>query len=304
MRTLRASLGAVLLTGVSVSAVLAQPAPTSQQMVELLGKPPAGWQVVQGPAVYNEDNLWEWIDGEVPEVLTYLFDFAVSALLSSGDVQVEVGAFVMKTPLDAFGYFSHRSSPENKPAPLGNAAFWDGTQLHVWRNYAYLRFMPSTQDPKVKTRVRELADALLEHLPAAEKIPTLLTILPTNNRVPMTLAFTRSNVLGQGKLTNGVSADYRMGNKMMTAWVLDCGDKDSAKQVLALLAQVLGKQRAIAALGDEAFAGFTEDYGPTIALREEGYAAFVVHAVPPDFAEALLRMLTVRIRIAEAERKL
>ncbi len=279
----------------------AQPPPTRQELTNLLKSAPAGWQVTQAPKLYDEDNLWEWIDGEAPEVLAYRFDFAGSALQTSGDLRVEIGVFVMKDPLDAFGLLSHQSTEGIKPAPLGNASFWEGSQLHVWRNYAYLRLLPSSEDLQARTPVRELADKLLEKLPAAEKIPPLLGLLPKNNQVPTSLAFVRSNVLGDGRLSNGVSANYRAGGKVMKVWVLDCGSKDGARQALVVMAQILGKTRTISALGDEAFAGTAELYGPTMAMREQNYAACVLKALPPDFAEALLRMLTVRIRISEAQ---
>jgi hypothetical protein len=275
--------------------------PTKEVVLDALGTTPPGWSIQQAPAVYSEDNLWEWIDGEATEVLSYDFSFAVAAIHVLGDVRVEVGAFVMRSPLDAFGYFSRQWNPESKPAPWSNASFWEDAQLHIWRNYVYMRFLPSAQDAQARNAVRQLAEAVIEKVPAADKIPPLLTLLPKNNQVPMSLGFTRNNVLGQAKLKNGVKADYRSGDKVMTAWVLDCGDKEAAREALALLAVILGKTRSISALGDEAFAGTSQAHGPAIAMREERYVAFVVKAVPPDFAEALLRMLTVRIRIAEAE---
>lgn len=278
-----------------------QAPPTRQEVTNLLKTVAPGWQVTQAPKLYDEDSLWEWIDGEAPEVLAYRFSFAGSALHTSGDLRVEVGVFVTEDPLDAFGLLSHQSTEGSKPAPIENASFWEGSQLHVWRNYAYVRFLPSSQDVQARTPVRELADKLLEKLPAAEKIPPMLGLLPKNNQVPASLAFVRSNVLGDGRLSNGVSADYRAGGAVMKAWVLDCGSKDGARQALAVMAEILGKTRSISALGDEAFAGASNLYGPTIAMREQNYAACVLKALPPDFAEALLRMLTVRIRISEAQ---
>ncbi|MCD6350762.1 MAG: hypothetical protein J7M26_01475 [Armatimonadetes bacterium] len=282
--------------------VWAQPAPTRQQVKSLLASAPQGWQVAQPPTAYTADDLWKWIDGEAQQVLEYKFKFAASALYASGDLRVEVGVFVMQQPVDAFGVFSRQVTPESKPAPVENSAFWEDAQLHVWRNYAYVRFMPSAGGVQTRQQVKQLADALLAQMPAATKIPQLLSMLPRNNQVPMSLTFVRNNVLGDKRLHNAVSAKYRTGGKTLTVWVIDCKNKSAARQTLVILGQLLGKTHPVSALGDEAFAGASATYGPTMGMREEQYVACVLRAVPPDFAQALLRMLSVRIRIAAAQR--
>jgi hypothetical protein len=274
--------------------------PGQAQIVGLLSQPPPGWQKVDGPQVYSADNLWEWIDGDAPVYLEYQFSYAVRVLLASEELRVEVGVFVMQSPLDAFGLFSRQRSEQAPAAPIANSAFWDGAQLHIWRNFVYLRLLPARQEESWRPRVRELAAALCEGLQPAESLPRLLTLLPPNNLLANSPTFYRANVLGQEKLRNGVRAKYRLGEAVLTLWLLECPSKSAAAQSLQLLAGVLGKQRSLRALGEEAFAGSAASYGPTMAMREGSYVAAVTHAVPPDFAEALLRMISVRIRVAEA----
>lgn len=286
--------------GVCCSAAFGQPAPQQTEVVSFLARPPEGWQLAVAPRSFTEDNLWEWIDGDAPQVLEYDLGFAACATYSKGQVKVEVGVFVMRTPLDAFGIYSRRRTEQSKPALFPNNSFWEETQLHVWRNYAYLRFLPNSNKPEAKGLVQDLAEGICEHFPPAEKLPRLLTIPPQQNLIQGSLVFYRRNALGQESLGNAVRALYRSSDRWMALWLFDCGDKDAARTILGVLAGLLGKTHSIKALGDEAFGATSQEYGPAMAMREDGYVGAALPAVPPDFAEALLRMTTVQIRIATA----
>jgi hypothetical protein len=296
--TIITGIGAAMVLGWALS--LAQPAPGTSEVLGFLARPPEGWQLAAAPRAFSEDNLWEWIDGDAPQALEYDFGFAACVTYSKDATKVEVGVFVMRTPLDAFGIYSRRRSEQSKPAAFPNNSFWEGTQLHIWRNYAYLRFIPNTSKAEARAAVQQVAEEVCNDFPPAEELPRLLTIPPHQNMVPGSLVFYRRNALGQERLGNAVRALYRSGDKRVALWLFDCGTKDAARATLGLLADLLGKTHPIKALGDEAFGGTSQDYGPAMAMREDGYVGAAVPAVPPDFAEALLRMATVQIRIATA----
>lgn len=288
------------LTALSCAAAFGQPAPKEGEVVSLLARPPEGWQVAVAAKGFSEDNLWEWIDGDAPQVLEYDFSFAACATYSKGQAKVEVGVFVTRTPLDAFGIYSRRRTEQSKPAIFPNNSFWEGTQLHIWRNYVYVRFLPNSNKPEAKSFVQDLAEAICEHFPPAEELPRLLTIPPQQSLIQGSLVFYRRNALGQENLGNAVRALYRSGDRRVALWLFDCGDKDAARRILGVLAGLLGKTHTIKALGDEAFGATSQEYGPAMAMREDGYVGAALPAVPPDFAEALLRMATVQIRIVTA----
>lgn len=279
---------------------LCQPPPKESEVISLLGRAPEGWQVAVAARKFTADNLWEWINGDAPQVLEYDFGFAACATYSKGQSKVEVGVFVMRTPLDAFGIYSRQRTEQSKPAAFPNNSFWEGTQLHIWRNYAYVRFLPNSNKPEAKGFVQELAEVICEHFPPAEELPRLLTIPPHQNLIQGSMVFYRRNALGQENLGNAVRALYRSGDKRVALWLFDCGNKDAARRILGVLAGLLGKTHTIKALGDEAFGATSQEYGPAIAMREDGYVGAALPAVPLDFAEALLRMTTVQIRIATA----
>lgn len=275
-------------------------APSAQAIADLLRSAPAGWEITHGPIVYNADNLWEWIDGEAEDFLEYRFSFAVAAVYSKPDLSVEVGVFVMQTPLDAFGVFSRQRTEESRPGLFPNASFWEDTQVHVWRNYAYIRFIPSAEQAASRLAVRKLAEAVIEPIGPAKTIPALLRILPAGNMVRNTLQFRRRNVLGQDFLRNGAWADYRTGEHRLTLLVLDCGGAKQAGQTLSRLSSYLGCASQVPMLGQAALSGASKVYGSTLTMRQGRYVAAVLHAQPRDFAIALLRRVSVNVRIVKA----
>jgi hypothetical protein len=276
------------------------PPPTEAGLLASLANAPEGWQVAEPPVAFHADDLWKWIDGEATQILEYQLQFAVKSAYSNGKTRVEVGVFIAKTQLDAFGIFSRQRTPSSKTAQLINASFFDGTQLHVWRNYAYLRLLPDKTDLSVRQSIRELAEGLCSALEPAPRLPGLLSLLPVEGIVPGTLAYYRTNALGSADLGNAIKADYSAAGKPVAVWLFDGGDAAAAGKAMATLAGLLGKQRAVRDLGDEAFRGSADPYGPTLVMRQGQYVAAVLPAVPPEIAQALLRRLSVSIEVHEA----
>ncbi len=290
----------------AAAALLAAPqalcAPPSQStLIRALRTLPPGWKLADGPALYSADNLHEWIDGEAVLVQEYDFLFAGQAIAAKGNLRVEIGAFVMKSALDAFGLFSRQRAPQSLGVSIPNSAFWEGGQLHIWRDCVYLRLMPlGRSGTQVRQAVRELAEGPLSVLQPAAKLPLLLRLPQPANLVPNSMVYYRRNALGHRGLNRALRCLYRIGGQKLELWIFDCGNKDGARKTLQLLARILGKTRSVAALGDEAFAGFNSTYKSTMAMREGRFCAAVLHGAPPDFAQALLRMISVRIRMFEA----
>jgi hypothetical protein len=277
------------------------PAPAQADLLAGLAKAPDGWQIAEAPAAFHDDDLWKWIDGEATQILEYQFDYALKVTYSNGKARIEVGIFVAKTPLDAFGIFSRERTPSSKSAPVVNSSFFDGTQLHVWRNYAYVRFLPDKTDPSVRPVVRDLADKVCKLIEPATVLPSLLTLLPTEGLVPGSVAYFRANALGSADLGNAVTVQYTpAGGKRVTLWVFAAKDEAAAGKVMTTLAALLGKQSAVPDLGDEAFRGTADAYGPTLVMRQAQFVAAVFPATQQDFAQALLRRLSVRIEVCEA----
>ncbi len=276
------------------------PAPAEADLMACLAKAPDGWQIADAPVAFHEDDLWKWIDGEVTQIVEYQFDYAVRIAYTNGKARIEVGFLVAKTPLDAFGIFSRQRTPASKPASVVNASFFDGTQLHVWRNYAYLRFLPDKTDPAVRQAVRDLADKVCSLIEPSTILPGLLTLLPGEGIVPGTVVYYRANALGSADLGDAVTAQYNAGGKRVTFWVFQAADEAAAGKVVATLAVLLGKQRAVPDLGDDAFRGTADPYGSTMVMRQVRFVAAVFPAAQQDFAQAMLRRLSVRIEVCEA----
>jgi hypothetical protein len=207
---------------------------------------------------------------------------------------------VAKNPLDAFGLFSRQRTPMSKPSPVINASFYDGAQLHVWRNYAYLRFLPDKTDPAVRFAVHDLADKVAKLIEPATVLPSLLTLLPGEGIVPGSVVYYRANALGSADLGNAVTAQYNAAGKRVTLWIFQTADEVAAGKVMVTLAGLLGKQRGVADLGDDAFRGAADAYGPTLVMRQVQFVAAVFPAVQQDLSQALLRRLSVRIEVCEA----
>lgn len=167
-----------------------------------------GWTQSGGVAVYDADNLWEYINGAAELFVDYDVQTCMTADLAADDLLVTVDLYDMGTPLNAFGVFRREH-----PAP--GISIPGAPEVAVSPPYQGLMFKGSTY-AKVNAiegeltieSGRQLLEALARALPGETGYPRELEMLPQSGIVAGSEGYTRRAYLGLTELSHCLYADY------------------------------------------------------------------------------------------------
>lgn len=171
---------------------------------------PTGWTLIDQEYRYGRDDLWEYINGAAELFLTYRFNELVVADFEQGEDAVTISVYDMGSPLDAYGVYETEKPVEAEVLKGAGSA---GVLQPPYRGLLikdryYVKIEAGGGDISAET----LSDALLDvakGLPGEKGLPSELTALPTEGRVPGTVAFAGSDFLGWEDLKACLHADYK-----------------------------------------------------------------------------------------------
>ena len=171
---------------------------------------PDGWTAVDQEYRYGRDNLWEYINGAAELFLTYRFKELVVADFEKGEEAVTVSVYDMGSPLDAYGVYETEKPAE---AELLNDAGLVGVLQPPYRGILikdrhYVKIEAGGGDISAEALLGALLD-VANGLPGENGLPSELTALPTEGRVPGTVAFAGSDFLGLEDLKACLHAEYK-----------------------------------------------------------------------------------------------
>ena len=164
---------------------------TSTRPVELL--PAEGeashWVRVGKPSVDIGDNLYKNVIGGNPELYhSYGFvegatiEYQTPRLGSQPLILLEV--FDMGTPENAFGVYSRNRYPQDEFEWVGSRAIISGRELNFWKGRYFIKIEGYEFASQIKQGMVELAKATADGIKDPLTTPYLLTLLPSDNRVP------------------------------------------------------------------------------------------------------------------------
>ena len=219
-----------------------------------------GWQPVGRPVIFDQETLYDLVDGQAEAYLAYGFEqVAVRGYEDADGQRVDVEIWQVGTPANAYGVFTANRAGE--PVSFGNGGDADaGRRIAFWQDAFFVRIRARQQLPDAV--LQAFAQALSESLPAGGQRPPLVDRLPADGLVPHSIVFFHEeisiqsqlwlggeNVLALGAETDGVLATYQRGGA--TAQVLlvaypDEGAVATARQ--ALIGSDVGGLVQVAAL--------------------------------------------------------
>ncbi|MES1176719.1 MAG: DUF6599 family protein [Myxococcales bacterium] len=171
---------------------------------------------------------------------------------SPGAVNVNLSRF--SSAEGAYGFFTKRvvadaDPAETVPAELqagGMGALGSGI-AYVWRAdmVAELSYTNELEPPdqlkaSAQRALPPIAKAMGDLLPGDAHLPKAVSLLPSENRLPMGISYAAKDVLNIAGTGPGAVGFYREGSERYRAFALSRADEDSAKDVLKTLRKVDG----------------------------------------------------------------
>jgi hypothetical protein len=252
-----------------------------------VGSQVVGWTQDGETEIYDEDTLFDLVNGQADAFYAYNFrQVAVQRYRSDTDDVLRVELWELATPHDAYGLFTRNASGTSPAAGVGNDTDEDpGRRLAFWqdRYFVQIRSHQPLPEESIAGVAREIAGAL----PQGGERPHLIAALPAEGRTHDRAVFFRleisiqdeiwlggENILNLGPESMGVLAHYEI----------------AGRQVTLLLTQYPDAAEATAALER------LREYGPADLAAAEIQGAVLTAlfgALDPDPAQAWLQALSI-----------
>ncbi len=224
-------------------------APTAKPLDGSTGFPPAGsvagWTISQEMAIYNQDNLFNLVDGQAESFFAYGFEQVAVQCYQKGEARLNVEIWRLATPADAYGLFTAGRS--GQPVDLGSEGDADpGRRLAFWQDHF---FTSLTSNQAIdEDELWAFARAVSAALPQGGERPALIDRLPQPGRVERSEMFFHEemsiqmevwlggeNLLGLSPATDGALARYDLGGQTARLFLVQYPTPGEADKGLAAL---------------------------------------------------------------------
>ncbi|MDP2036361.1 MAG: hypothetical protein Q8L04_03195, partial [Ignavibacteria bacterium] len=202
-----------------------------------------GWKKLGEDRVFNEQNLYDYIDGAAELYISFGFTKVFNRIYSAGEgKEIIVDIFYMNTPQDAFGAFSF------SVGKIGNDFGTQSQTAHgaivFWKNNFVVSIVENPASEEAKKTSLTIAKLIDESIPEKGSFPEVLKYLPQENLDAQSVRYFRhyvwfntyayisgENILNINQNTHGVLAKY--------------GDKE---KLILIIVKYPDEQKALAAL--------------------------------------------------------
>jgi hypothetical protein len=201
-----------------------------------------GWQPVGGPAVFDQETLYDLVNGQAEAYFAYDFEQVVVRGYEDADGQrVDVELWQLSTPTNAYGVFTANRAGE--PANFGNGGDADaGRRIAFWQDRYYVRVRARQQLPDAV--LHAFAQALSVALPTGGQRPALVDRLPADGLVPHSTVFFHEEISIQSQLWLG--GENVLALSAETDGLLGAYERDGATAQVLLVEYPDGRSAALA----------------------------------------------------------
>lgn len=181
----------------------------------------SGWTKSDTVYRFNENNLWERINGAADYYLNYGFQrLEVIEYAKSEDEYITVEVYHHKSPLYAFGIYAFERPTEVDFLEVGDEGYLVHSSLNFHTNNKYIKINSHQDHTEIITTLKKIATELAASSVAAEDSPTMLSLFPEKNKVPHTGKFIPANFIGYSFLHSAMMADYQNNNESWSLFFL------------------------------------------------------------------------------------
>jgi len=168
-----------------------------------------GWKPVSEIMYYNQNNLWEYINGAADQFIDYGFENLRVQEFSTDSVTISVDIYDMKRSLAAFGIYTTESRGITPRLSIGTeAVITPPSQALMIKDKYYIK-ISAFKGQLSQTRSQEVLESIVEDLPGKSGFPKEIYLLPKKNRIPGSIGFSGTGYLGLSELNNCLYARYR-----------------------------------------------------------------------------------------------
>ncbi|KAF0162333.1 MAG: hypothetical protein FD188_287 [Ignavibacteria bacterium] len=202
-----------------------------------------GWKKLGEDRLFNDQNLYDYIDGAAELYISFGFTKVFNRIYSAGEgKEIIVDIFYMNTPQDAFGAFSF------SVGKMGNDFGTQSQTAHgailFWKNNFVVSIVENPASEEAKKTSLTIAKLIDESIPEKGSFPEVLKYLPQENLDAQSIRYFRhyiwfntytyisgENILNINQNTHGVLAKYG-GKEKLILMIIKYPDEQEALAAL------------------------------------------------------------------------
>jgi len=254
----------------------------------------SGFKMTEKPEYYNQENLWDYMNGSAPGYLAYGFQKMVTFIVTNLENRLEftIDIYDMGDTLSAFGIYSVERSPEGRVVRYGCDGFQSDNTLYFWKNKYYVKLMAYDVTPETGQSLSLLARIIAQKIPKGGKLPHLFSIFPPKGLVEKSERYIPQDVLGQDYFRHGYSIEYERDDKKYQV-LLICGKnankvKENFQEYLEYLSTTGRITHENLEIGDIGIAGTHSYYGTVLFAREGAFIIGVLGCEDQQEAQGII----------------
>lgn len=219
----------------------------SQSLTDLSNSLPCeinGWKIVETDRLFDNESLYDYIDGSAEMFLSFGFSNVFSRIYSrDNQPDIIVDLFHMNSSFDAYGVFTHSVGKiENE---FGQQSQRTEGAIIFWKSNYYVSILCHPETDESKQTIYELAKIIDKSITGTGELPPVLVFLPKENLVRESIRYFRhynwlnshtfisnENILNIEQNTHGIFARYSNSNDNAILLLVMYTDKASAELAL------------------------------------------------------------------------
>lgn len=264
-----------------------------------------GWKMLGTPVFYDEDNLFEYINGGAEEYRAYDFCLLVSAQYSlnhSEDESITVDIYDMGADANAFGIYSVQRYPEADYMEIGGQGFFTQASLEFWKSRYFVKISTVGSSEAQRDVMTRLGQNISTKIKGASRPPDILSYLPKKGYVDKSAVFALRDVMGQSFLKNGVVAEYIVNKTRVTLFLTQYPSPEEAMAAFNRYGDFLkgegGKFETLSGIGEGSFVTEVSFYGRVVAFRQGEFVGGIVNIPGGSAARYLLADVLTNLKNA------
>ncbi|MBN1894165.1 hypothetical protein JW906_06705 [bacterium] len=254
-----------------------------------------GWSWHGMPRHFTVQNLYEYINGEAE--LYHAYGFRELATLTyfwkhPEDTFFTVNIYDMGDSLNAFGIYSNYRYPGTPVEKIGVEALVSEFGIKFFKGPYFVDVACGDMSRKNRLAAKTVAIQLADRIAASDRLPSILSRLPSESQVPGTARYVRSGMLNQSFLKSGVEAKYSLPGGQARGFIAILDSPDEAQHALQTLKKVFadkGSDFPYASVPNQGFAVKTPHLGVGLFSVQDGFIAGVMELERPSDGLPLLR---------------
>jgi hypothetical protein len=234
-----------------------------------------GWQMTDAPVFYDEDNLFEYIDGKAEEYRSYDFYMLISAQYSvsgSEDEIVTVDIYDMGAEANAFGIYSVQRYPEADYVEIGGQGFFTEASLEFWKGRYFMKLSTAAPSEALRDVMTQFGQHISSKIEGESKPPVILSYLPEKGYVSNSAVYALRDIMGQSFLKNGIVAEYTIDGTTSRLFLTQYASSEEALEAFNSYSKFLkesgGEIEALSGIGEGALAAEVSFYGRVAAFHQ------------------------------------